>query len=91
MSEAKSGGGVERRNIVPGYRFAHPGCSAPFPIVMIRPLPLPGSSDEGRVGGVVFGNGVPQSSGANQKRIARTMLPVFLILRWAGEGAVPRF
>ena len=30
MSEAKSGGGGESRNIVPGYRFAHPGyrCAA---------------------------------------------------------------
>jgi hypothetical protein len=48
MSEAKSGSGIEGREIVPGYRFAHPGYSAPFPIVMIWRFPLPVSSDEGR-------------------------------------------
>jgi hypothetical protein len=31
----------------------------------------PKGSDEGRVGGVVFGHAVPHDSGANKKRIAR--------------------
>src|SRR6185437_7427056 len=44
---------------------------APSPIVVIRTF-HPGSSDEGRERGVVFGNGVPHSSGANKNRIART-------------------
>ena len=38
MSEATSGMGSEGREIVPGYRFAHPGYSAPFLILMIRPF-----------------------------------------------------
>jgi hypothetical protein len=58
--------------IVPGYRFAHPGYSAPHPIVMLRPFSTAGASDEDRGSGVVFGNGVPHSSDANKKRIART-------------------
>jgi len=58
--------------IVPGYRFAHPGYSAPSPIVVLRPFSTAESSDEGRGSGAGFGNGVPHSSGANKKRIART-------------------
>ena len=40
-SETRGAAG-ENRTIVPGYRFAHPGYSAPRPIVMHRPFPLPG-------------------------------------------------
>jgi hypothetical protein len=39
---------------------------APSPIVVIRTF-HPGSSDEDRERGVVFGNGVPHASGANKK------------------------
>jgi hypothetical protein len=34
LNEVKSGGGLEIRNVVPGFRFAYPGYELSDPILM---------------------------------------------------------